>query len=99
MTLSEALIKKGLKKNVVAKALNINPNNIKRYEDLEKRSVEELRIIASAIGENLSFLIGEKLSIDTSSESELKQLLLQQNELIKEKDRQIDRLLTLLEKK
>jgi len=99
MTLSDILIKKGIKKNVVAEALGVNPANIRRYDDLEKRSIEELRIIAKAINEDLSFLIGEKLPFDTLSDSELQQILLQQNEQIREKDKQIDRLLTLLEKK
>lgn len=58
-TLREILKEKGIAQNIVAEALGILPNNLKRYDDLSKRSIEELKIISSATQIEVSELIGE----------------------------------------
>ncbi|MCD7973408.1 MAG: helix-turn-helix domain-containing protein [Candidatus Azobacteroides sp.] len=57
MKLREILKRKNINQSVVADALGINVNNIRRYDDLEKRSLEEIIIIADAIGVSMSELI------------------------------------------
>ena len=61
MTLRELLKEKGIAYKVVSDALGIHPNNMPRYEDLMKRSVEEVMIISKATNIDLSELIGISL--------------------------------------
>ena len=58
MTLRELLKEKGIAYKVVSDALGIHPNNMPRYDDLMKRSVEEVMIISYATNIDLSELIG-----------------------------------------
>lgn len=58
-TLREILKEKGIAQSIVAEALGILPNNLKRYDDLSKRSIEELNTISKATQLNISELIGE----------------------------------------
>ena len=66
MTLRELLKEKGIAYKVVSDALGIHPNNMPRYDDLMKRSVEEVMIISKATNIDLSELIG--LSLPRQSE-------------------------------
>ena len=61
MTLRELLKEKGIAYKVVSDALGIHPNNMPRYDDLMKRSVEEVMIISNATNIDLSELIGISL--------------------------------------
>ena len=61
MTLRELLKEKGIAYKVVSDALGIHPNNMPRYDDLMKRSVEEEMIISKATNIDLSELIGISL--------------------------------------
>jgi hypothetical protein len=61
MTLRELLKEKGIAYKVVSDALGIHPNNMPRYDDLMKRSVEEVMIISKATNIDLSELIGFSL--------------------------------------
>ena len=61
MTLRELLKEKGIAYKVVSDALGIHPNNMPRYDDLMKRSVEEVMIISKATNIHLSELIGISL--------------------------------------
>lgn len=61
MTLRELLKEKGIAYKVVSDALGIPPNNMPRYDDLMKRSVEEVMIISKATNIDLSELIGISL--------------------------------------
>ena len=61
MTLRELLKEKGIAYKVVSDALGIHPNNMPRYDDLIKRSVEEVMIISKATNINISELIGISL--------------------------------------
>ena len=61
MTLRELLKEKGIASKVVSDALGIHPNNMPRYDDLMKRSVEEVMIISKATNIDLSELIGISL--------------------------------------
>lgn len=61
MTLRELLKEKGIAYKVVSDALGIHPNNMPRYDDLMKRSVEEVMIISKATNINISELIGISL--------------------------------------
>ena len=61
MTLRELLKEKGIDYKVVSDALGIHPNNMPRYDDLMKRSVEEVMIISKATNIDLSELIGISL--------------------------------------
>lgn len=61
MTLRELLKEKGIAYKVVSDALGIHPNNMLRYDDLMKRSVEEVMIISKATNIDLSELIGISL--------------------------------------
>ena len=61
MTLRELLKEKGIAYKVVSDALGIHPNNMPRYDDLMKRSVEEVMIISKATNIDLSELIGISL--------------------------------------
>ena len=55
------LKEKGIAYKVVSDALGIHPNNMPRYDDLMKRSVEEVMIISKATNIDLSELIGISL--------------------------------------
>ena len=70
MTLREILKKMEIPIKKVADALGIHPNNIARYDDLSKRSIDDLLVISSAVDINLSELIG--LALDERTE-ELKE--------------------------
>ena len=61
MTLRELLKEKGIAYKVVSDALGIHPNNMPRYDDLMKRSVEEVLIISKATNIDISELIGISL--------------------------------------
>ena len=61
MTLRELLKEKGIAYKVVSDALGIHPNNMPRYDDLMKRSVEYVMIISKATNIDLSELIGISL--------------------------------------
>lgn len=61
MTLRELLKEKGIAYKVVSDALGIHPNNMPRYDNLMKRSVEEVMIISKATNIDLSELIGISL--------------------------------------
>ena len=61
MTLRELLKEKGIAYKVVSDAIGIHPNNMPRYDDLMKRSVEEVMIISKATNIDLSELIGISL--------------------------------------
>ena len=61
MILRELLKEKGIAYKVVSDALGIHPNNMPRYDDLMKRSVEEVMIISKATNIDLSELIGISL--------------------------------------
>lgn len=61
MTLGELLKEKGIAYKVVSDALGIHPNNMPRYDDLMKRSVEEVMIISKATNIDISELIGISL--------------------------------------
>lgn len=61
MTLRELLKEKGIGYKVVSDALGIHPNNMPRYDDLMKRSVEEVMIISKATNIDISELIGISL--------------------------------------
>ena len=61
MTLRELLKEKGIAYKVVSDALGIHPNNMPRYDDLMKRSVEEVMIISKATNIDISELIGISL--------------------------------------
>lgn len=58
-TLREILKEKGIAQSIVAEALGILPNNLKRYDDLSKRSIDELNTISNVTQLRLSELIGE----------------------------------------
>lgn len=61
-TLREILKEKGIAQSIVAEALGILPNNLKRYDDLSKRSIEELNTISNVTQLKLSELIGEYMN-------------------------------------
>lgn len=61
MTLRELLKEKGIGYKVVSDALGIHPNNMPRYDDLMKRSIEEVMTISKATGIDISELIGLSL--------------------------------------
>jgi len=61
MTLRELRKKRGIAYKVVSDALGIHPNNMPRYDDLMKRSVEEVMIISKATNIDISELIGISL--------------------------------------
>lgn len=56
-TLREIIKEKNLTNRIVADALNISETNIRRYDDLTKRSLDELGVIANAMDISLSELI------------------------------------------
>lgn len=62
MTLRELLKKKGIPYKVVSDALGVHSNNMPRYDNLLKRSIEEVIIISKATGIDISELIGYSIS-------------------------------------
>ena len=69
-TLREILKEKSISQQVVADALGINITNIRRYDDLSKRSWDEITTIAKVTGIDISELIGLNISIPSSNEAE-----------------------------
>ena len=69
-TLREILKERSISQQVVADALGINITNIRRYDDLSKRSWDEIVTIAKVIGVDISELIGLNISIPTANETE-----------------------------
>ena len=69
-TLREILKERSISQQVVADALGINITNIRRYDDLSKRSWDEIATIAKATGIDISELIGSNISIPTTNETE-----------------------------
>lgn len=69
-TLREILKERSISQQVVADALGINITNIRRYDDLSKRSWDEIVTIAKATGIDVSELIGSNISISTTNEAE-----------------------------
>ena len=67
-TLREILKEKDITQLVVAEALGIKVENIRRYDNLQKRSIEEISIISNATGLNISELIGESIEIKIEKE-------------------------------
>lgn len=65
--LRELLKERGIPQTVVADALSIKPNNLARYDDLQKRSIEDIAIISRATGIDISDLIGVDVRIDLNS--------------------------------
>lgn len=63
MTLREILKERGIAYKVVSDALGIHPNNMPRYDDLMKRSIEEVITISNATGITLSDLIGKSIEL------------------------------------
>ncbi len=68
MTLRELLKEKGIAYKVVSDALGIHPNNMPRYDDLMKRSVEDVLIISKATNIDISELIGLNIQVPSSKE-------------------------------
>lgn len=68
MTLRELLKDKGIAYKVVSDALGVHPNNMPRYDDLMKRSVEEVVTISKATGIDISELIGLTISSPTQEQ-------------------------------
>lgn len=68
-SLREILKEKNISQSVVAEALNIQPNNIKRYDDLSKRSIEDIKTISKATGIDISELIGGNVGINPTNEN------------------------------
>lgn len=71
-TLREILKEKAISQQVVADALGINITNIRRYDDLSKRSLDEIMIIAKATGIDMSELIGMNIPQINEAEPVLK---------------------------
>ena len=69
-TLREILKERSISQQGVADALGINITNIRRYDDLSKRSWDEIVTIAKVIGVDISELIGLNISIPTANETE-----------------------------
>lgn len=57
-TLRELLKEKGITQTVVADALGVLPGNLKRYDTLRDRSINEIIIISKATGISISELLG-----------------------------------------
>ena len=69
-TLREILKEKNIAQSVVAEALNIKPTNLVRYDNLQKRSLEEVSVISKATGIDISELIGCDFNINTQNKKE-----------------------------
>lgn len=57
-TLREILKEKGINQSVVSEALGIQQSNLRRYDDLHKRRLDEVLSISEATGIGISELIG-----------------------------------------
>lgn len=57
-TLRELIKERGLTNKVVTDALGVHSTNIGRYDDLTKRSIEELKVIADSLSMDISDLLG-----------------------------------------
>lgn len=64
-TLRDILKEKAISQQVVADALGINVTNIRRYDDLSKRSLDDIVIISKATGIDMSELIGSSFDVST----------------------------------
>ena len=60
-TLREILKEKGISQKIVADALNVDVSTLRRYDDLSKRSVEEVLVIEEATGIPFEMLTGKKI--------------------------------------
>lgn len=69
MTLRELLKNKGIAYKIVSDALGVHPNNMPRYDDLMKRSVEEVITISKATDIDISELIGLTISSPPKDQS------------------------------
>lgn len=67
-TLREILKEKNIPQSVVAEALNIKTSNLVRYDNLQKRSIEEILIISKATKIDISELIGFEININSEKE-------------------------------
>lgn len=61
MKLREILKERGIQIKVVADALGVHPNNISRYDDLTKRTIEDVIKISNATQISISNLIGDSI--------------------------------------
>lgn len=64
ITLRQIIKNKGLTNKLVTDALGVASTNINRYDDLSKRPFQEIRIIASTIGESVSNLIRMNMGVE-----------------------------------
>lgn len=62
-TLRQILKDRNIKQNVVADAVGVHVNHLRRYDDLSKRSVNDISLISKATGIEMSDLINEALGI------------------------------------
>lgn len=67
-TLREILKERNITQSTVAEALKIKPTNLVRYDNLQKRSLEEIVIISKATGIDISELIGCNLNINANED-------------------------------
>lgn len=58
ITLRQLIKEKGFTNKIVTDALGVSPTNIGRYDDLSKRSIEEIKIIADTLNVDISDLLG-----------------------------------------
>ena len=75
MTLREILKEKGIPYKVVSDALGIHPNNMPRYDDLMKRSVDDVLTISKAINIDPSELIGFSIGVNQQPPSDNDRML------------------------
>lgn len=69
-TLRELLKEKNIPQSVVATALGIQQNNIKRYDDLSKRSLQEIKLISTATKIPIHELLSITDDISSSNNTE-----------------------------
>lgn len=70
LTLREILKANGIPYKTVSDALGIHPNNMPRYDDLMKRSLEEILIISKVTGIDISYLIGLNVTLANDEKTE-----------------------------
>lgn len=75
MTLREILKERGIPYKVVSDALGIHPNNMPRYDDLMKRSVDDVLTISKATGISPSELIGFSIMVNQQEPITVERLL------------------------
>jgi transcriptional regulator with XRE-family HTH domain len=68
-TLRELLRERNISQSIVSDALGINVNNLRRYDDLRRRSLEEILKISKATGIDISELIGTTFNTTISKAS------------------------------